>query len=123
MAIGFVLLSLMDSSTSILVQSLYLLVLGAGIGLSMQVLVLIVQNTVDFADLGVATSGVTFFRTIGSSFGAAIFGSMFNNFLTDRLPAALAASGAPPEAAHSPQALHQLPHRSPLRSSTPTPIR
>ena len=111
MAIGFVLLSLMDSSTSIVVQSLYLLVLGAGIGLSMQVLILIVQNTVDFADLGVATSGVTFFRTIGSSFGAAIFGSMFTNFLTDRLPAALAASGAPPEATNSPQALHQLPHQ------------
>ena len=49
----------------------------------MQVLVLIVQNTVSFSDLGVATSGVTFFRTIGSSFGAAIFGSLFTNFLTD----------------------------------------
>jgi hypothetical protein len=80
------------------VQSLYLVVLGAGIGLTMQVLVLVVQNTVDFTDLGVATSGVTFFRTIGMSFGAAIFGSMFANFLGDRLPAAMASSGAPPEA-------------------------
>jgi EmrB/QacA subfamily drug resistance transporter len=110
MAVGFALLSLMGSNTSTLVQSLYLLVLGAGIGLSMQVLVLVVQNTVDFSDLGVATSGVTFFRTIGSSFGAAIFGSMFANFLDNRLPAAMAASGAPPEAATSPQALHRLPH-------------
>ncbi len=50
------------------------MILGTGIGLSMQVLILVVQNTVDFSDLGVATSGVTFFRTIGSSFGAAIFG-------------------------------------------------
>ena len=106
------------------VQSLYLLVLGAGIGLSMQVLVLIVQNTVDFTDLGVATSGVTFFRTIGSSFGAAIFGSMFSNFLTDRLPAALAASGALPAAAQlAAGAASPPPHRSPRRSSTPTPIR
>ncbi|ULP39591.2 DHA2 family efflux MFS transporter permease subunit [Mycolicibacterium rufum] len=109
MALGFVLLSRMDADTSTLVQSLYLLVLGAGIGLSMQVLVLVVQNTVDFTDLGVATSGVTFFRTIGSSFGAAIFGSMFANFLDNRLPAAMASSGAPPEAATSPQALHRLP--------------
>jgi EmrB/QacA subfamily drug resistance transporter len=110
MALGFVLLSQMDAGTSTLVQSLYLLVLGTGIGLSMQVLVLVVQNTVDFTDLGVATSGVTFFRTIGSSFGAAIFGSMFSNFLDDRLPAAMARSGAPAQAATSPQVLHQLSH-------------
>lgn len=108
MAAGFLLLSRMDADTPTVIQSLYLLILGAGIGLSMQVLVLIVQNTVDFTDLGVATSGVTFFRTIGSSFGAAIFGSLFSNFLTDRLAAALAVSGAPPDAAKSPQALHQL---------------
>lgn len=109
MAVGFVLLAQLEPGTSTLLQSLYLLVLGAGIGLSMQVLVLVVQNTVDFSDLGVATSGVTFFRTIGSSFGAAIFGSLFSNFLDDRLPAAMLASGAPPEAATSPQALHRLP--------------
>ncbi len=109
MALGFLLLSTMGPHTSVLLQSLYLLVLGAGIGLSMQVLVLVVQNTVDFADLGVATSGVTFFRTIGSSFGAAIFGSLFANFLDDRLPAAMATSRAPAEAATSPQALHHLP--------------
>jgi hypothetical protein len=98
----------MGPDTSTLVQSLYLVVLGAGIGMSMQVLVLIVQNTVDFADLGVATSGVTFFRTIGSSFGAAVFGSLFNNFLHSRLADAIAQSGAPPEAAQSPDALHKL---------------
>jgi hypothetical protein len=74
----------------------------------MQVLVLIVQNTVDFADLGVATGGVTFFRTIGSSFGAAVFGSLFNNFLHSRVADAIAKSGAPPEAAQSPDALHRL---------------
>jgi hypothetical protein len=108
MAVGFVLLSRMGPDTSTLVQSLYLVVLGAGIGMCMQVLVLIVQNTVDFADLGVATGGVTFFRTIGSSFGAAVFGSLFNNFLHSRIGDALAKSGAPPEAAQSPDALHRL---------------
>ncbi|KQY07987.1 MFS transporter [Mycobacterium sp. Root135] len=108
MAVGFVLLSRMGPDTSTLVQSLYLVVLGAGIGMCMQVLVLIVQNTVDFADLGVATSGVTFFRTIGSSFGAAVFGSLFNNFLKDPLADAVAKSGAPAAATQSPDALHAL---------------
>lgn len=110
MVLAFVLLSRMHSETPMLMQSLYLFILGAGIGLCMQVLVLIVQNTSTFEDLGVATSGVTFFRTIGSSFGAAIFGSLFANFLDDRIGAALTASGAPPAAAQSPQALHTLPH-------------
>ncbi|SHT07722.1 MFS-type transporter [Mycobacteroides abscessus subsp. abscessus] len=56
--------------------------------------------------MGVATSGVTFFRTIGSSFGAAIFGSLFSNFLTRELSSV----NTPPEATQSPQALHALPH-------------
>ncbi|GBE67139.1 MFS transporter [Mycobacterium sp. MFM001] len=110
MALAFVLLSRMGPSTSTLLQSLYLVILGAGIGLCMQVLVLIVQNTSSFDDLGVATSGVTFFRTIGSSFGAAIFGSLFMNFLHSRLGPALAASRTPPAAASSPELLRRLPH-------------
>ncbi|MCV7433558.1 MFS transporter [Mycolicibacterium bacteremicum] len=109
MTVGFLLLSTMDAHTALWMQSLYLFVLGAGIGLCMQVLVLVVQNTSSFADLGVATSGVTFFRTIGSSFGAAIFGSLFANFLAGRIGPALAAGGAPPIAAESPQALRALP--------------
>src|SRR5580693_5299794 len=110
MALAFLLMSRMDPSTSALVQSAFLVILGAGIGLSMQVLVLIVQNTSNFEDLGVATSGVTLFRTIGSSFGAAIFGSLFTNFLHSRIGPAIAASGASPAAASSPEALHRLPH-------------
>jgi EmrB/QacA subfamily drug resistance transporter len=108
MAVAFVLLSRMDAATPTWQQSLYLFVLGTGIGLCMQVLILVVQNTSSFADLGVATSGVTFFRTIGSSFGAAIFGSLFANFLAGRIGPALAAGGAPARAAQSPQALHAL---------------
>jgi EmrB/QacA subfamily drug resistance transporter len=110
MALAFLLMSRMDPSTSALVQSVFLIILGAGIGLSMQVLVLIVQNTSNFEDLGVATSGVTFFRTIGSSFGAAIFGSLFSNFLKDRMGPALAAGGVPASAVASPEALHRQPH-------------
>jgi EmrB/QacA subfamily drug resistance transporter len=108
MAVGFALLSQMGAATPLWQQSVSLFILGAGIGLCMQVLILVVQNTSSFADLGVATSGVTFFRTIGSSFGAAIFGSLFANFLAGQIPAALVASGAPARAADSPQALHAL---------------
>ncbi|MGZ4562365.1 MAG: MFS transporter, partial [Mycobacterium sp.] len=109
MAVAFFLMSRMDPSTSALVQSLYLVILGAGIGMCMQTLILIVQNTSDFEDLGVATSGVTFFRTIGSSFGAAIFGSLFTNFLHSRIGPAMAAAHAPAAAAASPEALRRLP--------------
>jgi MFS family permease len=70
MGVGLWLLSRMDAHTSFWLMASYMLVLGAGIGLIMQVLTIIVQNTVDYRDLGVATSGVTFFRTLGSSFGA-----------------------------------------------------
>ena len=109
MALAFVLLWTMDAATPTWVQAVYLFVLGTGIGSCMQVLVLTVQNTANFSDLGVATSGVTFFRTIGSSFGAAIFGSLFANFLSGRVARALAVSGAPHAAADSPKVLHQLP--------------
>ena len=112
MAVAFFLMSRMDPSTSVFVQSLFLVILGAGIGMCMQTLVLIVQNTSSFDDLGVATSGVTFFRTIGSSFGAAIFGSLFTNFLHSRIGPAMVASRAPAAAAASPEALHRLPREA-----------
>ncbi|MDT5127520.1 MAG: hypothetical protein QOH54_3164 [Mycobacterium sp.] len=108
MAVGFLLLSQMDAATPTWQQSVFLFVLGTGIGMCMQTLILTVQNTMSFTDLGVATSGVTFFRTIGSAFGAAMFGSLFANFLSDRLGPAMLASGAPARAAQSPQALHEL---------------
>ena len=60
-------------------------VLGVGLGCVMQVLVLIVQNAVPYPELGVATSGATFFRSIGGSFGTAIFGAIFSNVLVGNL--------------------------------------
>ena len=102
-------MSLLDQDTPIVVESLYFFVLGAGIGLIMQILTLIVQNTAEYRDLGTATSGVTFFRTLGGAFGAAVLGSIYSNQLEDRLPAAIVQAGVPPEAATSPEALHALP--------------
>ncbi len=125
MLVGFVLLSRMNAATPMPLQSLYLLILGAGIGMCMQVLVLIVQNTSDFTDLGVATSGVTFFRTIGSSFGAAIFGSLFAGFLSDRVAGRVGRQRLRrPSRVRSPAGAAQTParRRRPDRR-TPTPMR
>ena len=72
-------------------------VLGLGLGMVMQVLVLAVQNAVDYRDLGVATSGSTLFRSIGGSIGVAVFGAIFANRLAGRARRA-AAAAAPPGA-------------------------
>ncbi|MEU7159351.1 MDR family MFS transporter [Streptomyces chrestomyceticus] len=110
MALGLYLMSTMGADTGVWLESLYMFVLGLGIGLAMQVLTIAVQNTVDYHELGSATSGVTFFRTLGSSFGTAVFGTLYSNRLDPDLKTALAKSpGVPPEAAASPQALHRLP--------------
>lgn len=110
-AIGLLLLSRLDETSSVLRESLSMFVLGLGIGLSMQVLTIIVQNTVAYRDLGVATSGVTFFRTLGGAFGAAVFGSLYSNFLSGRLPDAIAATGGAvtPANVSPPSVLHKLP--------------
>ena len=110
MAVGLFLLSRMDARTPFWSMGLRMLVLGIGIGLCMQVLTIIVQNTVDYDDLGVATSGVTFFRTLGSSFGAAVFGTVYTNVLHRDLPAAVAAAhGVDPRVISTPSALHAYP--------------
>lgn len=94
--IGLVLLSRLTEHTSTTVTSLYFLVFGLGLGLVMQVLVLIVQNAVGYEDLGVATAGATFFRSIGASFGVSIFGTIFASGLNRRLRDALAGVPVPP---------------------------
>ncbi len=83
--LGLFLLSRMGVGTSTVLDSLYMLVLGMGIGGVMQVLVIIVQNAVPHEELGVATSGATFFRSIGGAFGTAIFGAIFSNVLVGNL--------------------------------------
>ncbi|WIX91193.1 MDR family MFS transporter [Amycolatopsis sp. DG1A-15b] len=109
MTIGLYLLSRLDTDTGFWEASAYMAVLGLGIGLGMQVLTIAVQNTVDYADLGVATSGVTFLRSIGSSFGAAIFGTVYANQLTPALAALPVPPGVDPRALQVPTALHALP--------------
>ena len=85
MTLGLFLLHLMGVGTSTFEDAVFMLILGLGLGSVMQVLVTIVQNGVPHSELGVATSGATFFRSIGGSFGTAIFGAIFANLLVGNL--------------------------------------
>ena len=85
MTLGLFLLHLMGMGTPTFEDALFMLILGLGLGSVMQVLVIIVQNGVPHSELGVATSGATFFRSIGGSFGTAIFGAIFANLLVGNL--------------------------------------
>jgi EmrB/QacA subfamily drug resistance transporter len=91
MTVAMFLLSRLESGTSTWVAAGYALILGLGLGMVMQVLVLAVQNAVDRSVMGVATSGSTLFRQIGGSIGVALFGTIFANRvhveLVQRLPA------------------------------------
>jgi EmrB/QacA subfamily drug resistance transporter len=89
MVVGLLLLSRLGIGTSAGESALYLLVLGLGLGSVMQVLVLAVQNAVSYQMLGAATSGVTLFRGIGGSLGAAVFGTIFSSRLVSQLRGAL----------------------------------
>ena len=85
LVVGMYLLSTLGVDTPSWVVSTYMLVVGVGIGLVMQVLVLVVQNDVRPSDIGVATSTATFSRSVGGSFGVAIFGTIFATRLADQL--------------------------------------
>jgi hypothetical protein len=104
------LLSRLEVDTAPWLASLYMLVLGIGIGLVMQVLVLVVQNDAPRRDVGVATSTATFFRSMGGSLGVALFGAIFASRLGSEL------AHVPAAAAHisggvnvSPAQVHALP--------------
>ncbi|MFI6561064.1 DHA2 family efflux MFS transporter permease subunit [Streptomyces sp. NPDC050534] len=112
--IGLLLLHQLDENSSTATMSTDFFVFGLGLGLVMQVLVLIVQNAVSYEDLGVATSGATFFRSIGASFGVAIFGTVFASRLGDKLTSAFQGvrlpGGVSPDALESdPRGIGSLP--------------
>ncbi|NUK59295.1 MDR family MFS transporter [Streptomyces lunaelactis] len=87
MMAGLFLLSTMDTGTSRLTSGLYMAVLGAGMGFLMQITMLVAQNSVELKDMGVASSGATLFRTLGSSFGVAIMGALFTGRVQDEMAA------------------------------------
>src|SRR6266700_353523 len=111
MTLGMFLLSRLSEHTSVLVESLSMAVLGLGVGLVTQVLVMAVQNAVDYRNLGAATSGVIFFRSIGGAFRTAIFGAIFSNQLASHLSSLASSlpSGFTLSTAESVTAIQHLP--------------
>jgi MFS family permease len=122
-AVGLALLSTLGSNTPYWQTALFMLTLGAGIGLVMQVIVLAMQNSVDPRDMGVATSSATFFRSLGGTFGTALFGTILANRLASelaqRLPAAAQHGVNTSQLTGSPQVIAALPPavREPVISS------
>jgi EmrB/QacA subfamily drug resistance transporter len=108
MTLGLALLATLRVSTSTWAACGFMLTLGLGLGLVMQVLVLAVQNAVDYRDLGVATSGTTLFRSIGGSVGVSLFGAIFAAALTAGLAGRLPAGAGLPSAT-APAAIQALP--------------
>jgi EmrB/QacA subfamily drug resistance transporter len=115
-AVGMYLLSRMDTTTGRIESSIAMAVLGAGIGMVMQVLVLAVQNAAEYRDLGVATSATNFFRSMGGSLGVAVFGAVLaartSSELAARLPASALRSfgaGGVDAIANSPERIRALP--------------
>jgi EmrB/QacA subfamily drug resistance transporter len=108
MALGLLLLSRLEAGTPTWEVLGAGVVLGLGLGMVMQVLVLAVQNAVDPREMGVATSGSTLFRQIGGSIGVSIFGAIFANRLHVEVAARLPANVRPPQA-DNPAAIRALP--------------
>jgi EmrB/QacA subfamily drug resistance transporter len=108
MTVGMILLSRLETDSSIWFAAAGSVVLGLGLGMVMQVLVLAVQNAVDRSMMGVATSGSTLFRQIGGSIGVALFGTIFANRLHVELATRLPSNARIPDAT-DPQTIHNLP--------------
>ncbi|MFL5605024.1 MAG: MDR family MFS transporter, partial [Gemmatimonadaceae bacterium] len=108
---GLFMLSRLTSASGALLTSALMLTLGVGLGMVMQVLVIVVQNSVDYRDLGVATSGATLFRLVGGSLGTAVLGAIFASRLAAYLARALPALAGSTNAAQgmSSRMLAQLP--------------
>ena len=113
MTIGLGLLGTITVNTSAFATAVFMFILGVGIGLVMQILVTAVQNAVDMKEVGAATAGANFFRSIGGSFGTAIFGALFSNEFPSRLKTGLSAlhfTGVIPSFSKlTPGTLHALP--------------
>ncbi|MFI6153163.1 MDR family MFS transporter [Kitasatospora sp. NPDC051170] len=115
MTAGMFLLSTMGTGTSSFTSACWMVVLGAGMGFLMQITMLLAQNSVELKDMGVASSTATLFRTIGGSFGVALFGALFNNRVADTMKerlgdqAAGAGAGMKDPSQVSPAVLRTLP--------------
>jgi len=90
MTVGILALSTLNETTPFWELAIYALLIGAGLGLSMQTVVIALQNSVEMKDLGIATSANTFFRSVGGTVGVAIFGSLYASQLAIKIPEGVA---------------------------------
>lgn len=108
-------MSTLNETTPFWRLSIFAILIGAGLGFSMQTIVIALQNSVDFKDMGVATSSNTFFRSVGSTIGVAIFGSIYSSRLAHYLPLAIQKTAEADPAAMAgatPEKFAQISHNS-----------
>ena len=98
MAVGLALMSQIQATTDLPVLWVWMFITGLGIGPTLSVFTIVIQNAVPFRQLGVATSNLTFFRQIGGSIGLALLGTVFGNRLVAEIPTQLIAAGVPQQA-------------------------
>ena len=126
MTLGLILMSTLNETTSFGILSIYAIMVGAGLGLSMQTIVIALQNSVDFQDMGIATSSNTFFRSLGGAFGTAIFGTIFSNrvayYLQDNI-AALQSTDPQSLTGFDPAKLKEITTNTSIISTLPPVIR
>ena len=126
MTLGLILMSTLNETTSFGVLSIYAILVGAGLGLSMQTIVIALQNSVDFQDMGIATSSNTFFRSLGGAFGTAIFGTIFSNriayYLQDNI-ASLQSTDPQSLTGFDPAKLEQITTNTSIITTLPPTIR
>ncbi|MFD3683573.1 MFS transporter [Nocardiopsis sp. NPDC058631] len=94
LTLGFLLLSTIDETTSLLLVSAGMLLVGVGVGMSMQNLVLVVQNSVPLSELGAASGAITFFRSLGGTMGVSVLGAILANRVGTNISDGLAGAGA-----------------------------
>ncbi|MFG1674696.1 MDR family MFS transporter [Micromonospora sp. NPDC049282] len=92
---GFALLGTIDHETSLVIVGVAMFIVGVGVGMTMQNLVLAVQNTVALKDIGAASASVAFFRSLGGTIGVSVLGAILARRVTDRITHDLAAAGIP----------------------------
>ncbi|MFF0657749.1 MDR family MFS transporter [Micromonospora tulbaghiae] len=95
LVIGFAMLGTIDHETSLVLVGLAMFIVGVGVGMTMQNLVLAVQNTVALSDIGAASASVAFFRSLGGTIGVSVLGAVLARRVTDRITGDLAAAGIP----------------------------
>ncbi|GII61098.1 EmrB/QacA family drug resistance transporter [Sphaerisporangium krabiense] len=98
---GFAGLATIDHTTSMVLVSAYMLAVGVGVGMSMQNLVLVIQNTVSLSEIGAASGAVTFFRSLGGTVGVSVLGAVLANRVATGIAEGLAKAGIPVQGAGS----------------------